>query len=141
MKNSATGLSVHGCEESGNGIAAVVSLGPLAWGAGWGGRGAGGGCTWLELVLDVQEASNELRVHQWEWQVLVVTHCKEKQHEQTDSVADLFCILHLSCHDRLDCKKAGFLSAFLNQTQEATILITSQHEPRVIPPSIQPGEQ
>lgn len=52
----------------------------------------------------------------------------------------IFSVLYLSYHDKLDCEKAGFLSAFLNQTQEAAILITSQHEPRVIPPSIQPGE-
>lgn len=51
----------------------------------------------------------------------------------------IFSALHLSYHDKLDCKKAGFLSAFLNWTQEATILITSQQEPRVIPASIQPG--
>lgn len=30
VKNLGTGLSIHGWEESGNSIAAVVSLGPLA---------------------------------------------------------------------------------------------------------------
>lgn len=66
--------------------------GPWPGSAGYGGRDE----CWV-LVLGVQEPSNELttpwhKVHQCEWQVLVVTHCKEEQHEGTDSVADLFFI-------------------------------------------------
>lgn len=37
-----------------------------------------------------------------------------------------FFYLHLSRRDNLDSEKDGFLSAFLNRTQEAPILIVSQ---------------
>lgn len=79
MKNLATGLSIRGCDALLQWCPGSLGLGVL---------GGCQGCTWwlylVELVLDVQESPNELEVCQCEWQVLVVTHCKE-QHEETDS--------------------------------------------------------
>lgn len=49
VEDLATGLSIRGCEDSGGSIAAVGSLGCQV---GWQRRG---GCTWLRLVLGVQE--------------------------------------------------------------------------------------
>lgn len=68
-----------------SGVPGSLGLGVLVRG-----RDAHGDCTWLELVLDVQESSNELEVCQCEWQVLVVTHSRSSMRRQIH--ADLFCV-------------------------------------------------
>lgn len=122
----AAGLSARGCEEVGGSAAAVVSL----WSPGPGvpGRVAGGGSGWCWAVQEPTTETISPRVctgraglsdrSSW-WHAAWRSSTRRIQ-------LLIFFYLHLSCRDSLDSEKDGFLSAFLNRTQEATILIISQ---------------